>query len=311
MKTSADLASQPHLADLSCQWLDHYLRLFNKQKRRIEVVVWKTEPCLLHKLSFQQNSIINFHPANRALCNSIPDKFDTTFHLISSMPRMSLAFFTLQLMTVIHSPEIQVWFFFSPPATTSPSKCNAGSSSWSSSQPRDWDVSKPSGKVSKHHAGALNQKTLLFSLQRATASPSQVSLEPQIPWQLPHRQDGGTAGTWDAHLARALRSSPIPCHWQKHTQVTMNFPFALTLTITSTEKDVTTLAGSAAPPGPSSADQAPRINTVSVVVTTWGGVTMGCAATMAFHLLQPNFMLVSQVSEKWQLVPLCGSSRED
>lgn len=95
-----------------------------------------------------------------------------------------------------------------------------------------------------------------------------------------------------------MRSSPIPYHWQKHTLVTMNFPpFALTLTIAGAERDVTTLAGSAAPPGPGSADRAPRIDTMSAAVTLQGGVTTGCAATAALYLLQPNFMLVSQVSE--------------
>lgn len=158
--------------------------------------VWKTETCLLHKLSFRQNPIINFHPANRALCNSIPHKLDTTFHLISSVPRTSLTFFTPQLITVIHSPVLQVWFIFLP-ATTNHSKCNAGSSPRSSSQPPTFEMCQnPPAKSPSTVPGHLSKKTPALS-KEAAAPPSLVSPESQIHWQIKHRQEAGTAGNME------------------------------------------------------------------------------------------------------------------
>lgn len=102
--------------------------LSQAEKPTVEMAKFGRQTCLLHKLCFRQNPIINFHPANRPLCNSIPHKVNTTFHLISSVSRMSLTFFRPQLITVIH------WIFFFQPQQITASAMQAD----------------PSGPVLKH-----------------------------------------------------------------------------------------------------------------------------------------------------------------
>lgn len=147
------------------------------------------QTCLLHKLCFRQNPIINFRLVNRALCNSIPHKVNTTFHLISSVSRMSLTFFRPQLITVIHSLVLQLWFFFFP-ATTNQCKCNARRSLRSSSQ-------TPAFNMCHNCLGKFPSTVLghLPALYQGDAAPSSLVFpESQIPCQIKHRQQAGTAG---------------------------------------------------------------------------------------------------------------------
>lgn len=89
------------------------MRQRRAEKQRVEAAKFGRLRCASYiSSSLDKNPIINFPSANRGLCNSIPHKLNTIFHLISSVPKMSLTFFTRQLITVIHPPVLQILFFF-------------------------------------------------------------------------------------------------------------------------------------------------------------------------------------------------------
>lgn len=178
-----------HWAGLNC-----HLCLFNEQ--RSKELRWQSledRHTSYISSALEKNPIINFHPVKRTLCNSIPHKVNTTFHLISSVSRMSLTFFRPQLITVIHSLVLQLWFFFFP--ATNHCKCNASRSLRSSSQTPAFKMCQ--NCLGKFPSTVLEHLPVLY--QGVAAPPSLVFPESAIPCQIKHRQQA-QLGTWDACL---------------------------------------------------------------------------------------------------------------